>query len=278
MYKIGIVGHGIVGQGIHRLFKDQVKAVYDPYKSKSDVELFGQVKLNNKKAFADMDLIVVCVMTAEKEDGSSDTSLVEESLKWIGNLATPKKYPLVLVKSAIIPSKIDQLECYSVRLVVSPEYMGESRYFTPFWKYPDPGLMERHDFQVFGGSRTNVSECIDIFMRVMGPHVKFHQTDATTAALCKYMENSFFATKVTFCNEWYDIARVHGVDYNELRELWLADSRVCPMHTAVFPKDRGYGGKCYPKDVRAIIKSSEKRGFEPELMKSVNKVNNKLRI
>jgi Predicted UDP-glucose 6-dehydrogenase len=49
-----------------------------------------------------------------------------------------------------------------------------------------------------------------------------------------------------------------GVDWNELRELWLLDPRINKNHTLVFERDRGYGGKCFPKDVKAIIKDSEK--------------------
>ena len=98
-----------------------------------------------------------------------------------------------------------------------------------------------------------------------------------TAALTKYMENNFFAMKVTFCNEWYDIAKQYGVDYNELRECWLADTRINRNHTLVFPKDRGYGGKCFPKDVKGIIKDVEKLGYSADLMKSVDNVNERIR-
>jgi UDP-glucose 6-dehydrogenase len=72
------------------------------------------------------------------------------------------------------------------------------------------------------------------------------------------MENSFFATKVTFCNMWYDIATACGVDYNELRECWLADPRINRNHTLVFPKDRGYGGKCLVPDTNIFTAIGEK--------------------
>jgi UDP-glucose 6-dehydrogenase len=87
------------------------------------------------------------------------------------------------------------------------------------------------------------------------------------------MENSFLATKVIFCNEFADIAAAFGVDYNELRELWLADYRIGRSHTDVYPNKRGFSGKCLPKDTSALVHSSEKAGFIPELLKEVRRIN-----
>lgn len=286
LYKVGIVGYGVVGKGIHRLFGESVRAIYDPYIGDADAEYasdldypYSEYKHTNtfedKKKFKDLDLIVVCVMTKENKDGTCDMSIVEETAEWVSKV---NRKAIFLVKSTSLPNDLERIKKkYKLRLVFSPEYMGESKYFTPFWKYPDPFEMKYHEFQIFGGDPKDASECIDIFIRVMGPHVKFHITDIKTASLAKYMENTFFATKVTFCNEWYDIAKSYDVDYNELRDLWLLDSRISPMHTAVFPKDRGYGGKCYPKDLKAIVVDVEKVGYKAELLLSVNKVNKKIR-
>lgn len=274
-YKVGIVGYGVVGRGIHRLLLRDVKAIYDPYVDSVPGFDLCFVK-RTKESFADLDLIVVCVMTKALDDGTCDTSVVEESLEWINEF---NKKAVILIKSAVVPSEIKRLykKFKDMRLVVSPEYMGESKYFTPFWKYPDPKNMESHQWQIFGGKKKDTSLCVDIFKRWMSVDCIQLQTDIMTAALCKYMENNFFAMKVTFCNEWYDIAKSYGVDYNELRECWLADTRINKNHTLVFPKDRGYGGKCFPKDVKAIIKDAQKMGIRAELMEAVDKVNERIR-
>jgi UDPglucose 6-dehydrogenase len=91
------------------------------------------------------------------------------------------------------------------------------------------------------------------------------------------MENAFYATKVTFCNEWFDIARTFGVDYNELRETWLADPRISRDHTFVYPDNRGFSGKCLPKDTSAIVKASADRGCDARLLKSVMAANSHYR-
>ena len=200
MYKIGIVGYGYVGKGIHRLFGDWVKAIYDPYYAKTSSE----------SDFKGLDLVVICVPTNTAKDGwSCDASIVKKSVKWLMELDTTR--PLILIKSAVVPSEVDRIKReYTARIVVSPEYMGEGKYFVPFWKYADPVEMKYHDFQIFGGDKEDTSACVDIFVKKMGPHVDYYQVDLKTAALCKYMENSWGAAKVTFANEWYEIAKAHG--------------------------------------------------------------------
>ena len=91
------------------------------------------------------------------------------------------------------------------------------------------------------------------------------------------MENSFLALKVTFCNEFYDIAAAHGIDYNELRELWLLDPRIGRSHTFVLPDDRGFGGRCLPKDLSAIIELARRAGVEPMLLEATRAANTTVR-
>ena len=276
MYKIGIIGYGVVGKGNHRLFKNEVLAIFDPFINDEGkrfaTELGGlDYNFSNKKNFKDLDLAVISVPTNETVNGKADTSLVRDTLKWLS--VDIKFKGVILIKSTTPPSELAELGKKYKRIVFSPEYMGESKYFTPPWKYPDPVNMEAHTWQVFGGEKRDTSFCIDIFKRRMGVDTIFFQVDLMTAALTKYMENSFFAMKVTFCNEWFDIAKAFGVDYNQLRECWLADPRINRNHTLVFPESRGYGGKCFPKDTKAIIFDTEREGYEPKLMKAMDKAN-----
>lgn len=264
-YRVGIIGYGTVGKGFHKLLKDDVVAIYDP----------AFPKFRNKNKFKDLDLIVISVPTPEGKNGECDTSLVFESINWAFKNSGDSIY---LIKSTIPPSIIEKLyitfDC--LKLVISPEFMGESSYFTPEWKYPHPQNMESHTWQVFGGEVPFTSLCVDIFKRHMGVDTFFCQTDVITASLCKYMENAFFAIKVTFCNEWFDIAKSFNVNYNKLREVWLLDPRINKNHTLVFPKKRGYSGKCFPKDIRAIIKDSEAMGYVPNLLKAVDETNKRI--
>jgi UDP-glucose 6-dehydrogenase len=82
--------------------------------------------------------------------------------------------------------------------------------------------------------------------------LQFVTTSAAIAELSKYMINSFLAAKVSYVNQFYDIATNAGLDYEELRKVFLVDPRVGSTHTQV-TSERGFGGKCFPKDLNGII-------------------------
>ena len=83
----------------------------------------------------------------------------------------------------------------------------------------------------------------------------FRIVDSTTAEIAKYMENSWLATKVSFCSQFYQIAKKHNVSYEELRELFILDPRVNPSHTFIYEDHPYWESHCLDKDVNAIAKS-----------------------
>lgn len=253
MKKIGIVGFGVVGQGMMRLFEDAFSVTaYDPAQGE-------QMRLS------DRDLEIVCVPTPAKEDGSCDISIVEE-------IVSTSTAPLILIKSTVPPGTTEYLrDKYQKKVLFSPEYMGESSYFTPFWKYPAPDMPETHTFVIVGGPEAN--EVLSFFQKVMSVDTKYVACTAVEAELAKYAENTFFATKVTFCNEFAEIAEKFGADWQQVRELWLLDSRINPNHTLVFKDNPGFAGKCLPKDLSAIIEAAKERDYDPTLLSAVKKSN-----
>jgi len=249
------------------------KAVVDLFECRDDFEVWSRDKGLTANYGNGAALAIVCVPTPMDKDGHCDTSIVEEVI-------AESDFPLYLIKSAVPPGTTDFLRAkLQKNIVVSPEYIGEGSYPMPFWEgIPHPTDMSRHDFQIFGGEKKDTTRMVEIFSKVLGPYCRFFQTDSKTAELTKYMENCFFATKITFCHEFSRIAETFGVDYNELRELWLADGRVNRGSTAVFDKSKlGYGGKCLPKDISGIYHAAKERGFESKLLKEVMETNRSLR-
>src|SRR5690606_4991275 len=120
-------------------------------------------------------------------------------------------------------------------------------------------------------------EVLDFFQRVMATTARYVACSAIEAELVKRVENAFLATKVTFANEMARIAAAHGVDWHTLRELWLLDSRVGRSHTAVFKDRPGFGGKCLPKDLSALIAEAGAAGVEASLLKAVRQTNDRIR-
>jgi len=259
MKKIGIVGHGYVGKGMEKFFQNHYEVnVYDP----------GLQNGNTKTEINECDLAVVCVPTPMAKDKTCDTSIVEEVISWI-------KTPVIWVRSTIAPGTTERLKKkYRKRIVFSPEYLGESKYWTPYDFHTDE---KKSPYIILGGDKKDTNYVLSLIAPIMGPVKQYPQTDATTAEIVKYMENTFFALKVIFANEMFDICKALKVDFYEVRDLWSLDPRLNPMHTMVFEDNRGFGGKCFPKDVNSIIQISKKAGYTPETLEKMVEVNEKMR-
>lgn len=250
---IGIVGYGVVGKAQAEFWGVDNCVIHDPVIGMKNRDLLNKT----------CDLAFVCVPSPMKEDGSCDISIVEEAVAWID-------VPVIVIRSTVPPGTTEMLsEKYKKNIVFEPEYLGE----TALHPYLD---LRKRDFVILGGNRKACDVVVMYMQPLMHPDTHFHLTDAKTAETVKYMENSFLATKVTFCNEFYEIAKTLGVDYNELRELWLADSRVGRSHTFVYPNKRGFSGKCLPKDLNAIVKSMEDLGYEAKFIKAVLENNERI--
>ena len=259
MKKIALIGHGYVGKAMHKFFEKHYSIViYDP---PSGIK-------TSKEEVNECDVAFICVPTPPTVDHSCDISIVEESVSWVNTALIVIKSTVAVGTTAMLSKK------YNKDIVFSPEYVGESTYWAPFMFHKD--MMET-PFYTFGGKKETCSKVIDLFLPVTGPCKRYQMTDSTTAEMAKYLENSFYATKVAFCNEAYDICQAVDVDWNEVREYWTSDPRLHRMHTAVFKDDRGFGGKCLPKDTYALVRISEKAGHTPHLLKGVLSSNAEVR-
>jgi UDPglucose 6-dehydrogenase len=249
--KVGCVGGGVVGSAMQKLCGPET-VIYDVRKEPGYTQ--------DKSLVNRCDVVFVAVPTPMAADGSCDTSIVEDVVSWI-------EAPLIIIRSTIAPGTTDRLRTkYTKRIVFQPEYLGE----TPAHLF---GNMAERSFIVLGGPTEDTSRAADFYKHYYNSMVYFYFCDAITAEVAKYMENAFYAVKVTFVNEFYDIAKAHGVNFDVLREVWLADTRISRDHTFVYPETRGFSGKCLPKDCNAIVKSSLDRGYTPKFMKATLEIN-----
>lgn len=255
--KVGIVGVGYVGSGMKRLFSSAHEVVtYDP-------RLTGSHQSDIQGA----EITFICVPTPMAPDGAADFSLVEASVKWITS-------PVIVIKSTVPPGTTDMLgEHYQKNLHFSPEYMGEGKQFVAPWKYPDPHDARSHPFVIVGGDSADM--VLDLYATVMSNDAAYLATSNKAAELAKYMENSFLAMKVAFCYEFAAICAAYDVDFKTVRELWLHDPRMGRSHTMVLPNQKGFNGKCLPKDISAIVEAATENGFTPDLLRAVRDINAK---
>jgi UDPglucose 6-dehydrogenase len=255
--KLGIVGYGVVGKalakGFHHDAGNSDLVIYDKF-------VRGMNSPRRRAALQQCDLVFIAVPTPEGSDGRCDLSAIEEVVSWVK--------PVMCVKSTVPPGTVDRLAAQTGNTICfSPEYVGETNW------HPLKGI-ESHGFIIVGGKRSACKLVVQAYQQFLGPSPHYYITDAKTAELCKYMENAFLATKVAFVNQFYDIAQGLGVDFNELRELWLADDRVGRSHTIV-TTERGYRGRCLPKDMASIIHFARKVGGAP-LLEAVDRFNDEV--
>lgn len=257
---VAIVGYGYVGKVFFSYFSQKYDTVfYDPF-------IEGSCTKEEVNASY---LAVICVPTQPNSDGSCNTDIVEDCISWIES-------PLILVKSTCAIGFVNEQRVKTgKRIVFSPEYAGESDY--DVGPYDFNRNANKCPFIIFGGAKEDTKEMVQMCMRISGPSKRYIQTDATSASIAKYMENVFFATKVTFCYEMDQICKRFGADYNEVRQLWLEDPRINPSHTSTFDDNMEcYSGKCLPKDINALVQSSKQMGYEPKFLEEVIRSNKRI--
>lgn len=252
--KLGLVGFGVVGHAVAEVFGTARLAIYDKFQR--DYNSTAQ-----RAAMDDQDLVFVAVPTPEGADGGADIGQVEEVVSWV-------RAPLC-IKSTVPPGTTDMLaRQYHKTICFSPEFVGETPWH-PFKTAATPG------FIVAGGPRAAAQRILQAYQERLGPAPRYWLTNAKTAEMAKYMQNCFLATKVAFANQFFELAQALEIDFTELRELWLQDPRVGRSHTLV-TEERGFGGRCLPKDLAAMVALGRQVGGAP-LLEAVQRYNRAVR-
>ncbi len=249
MRKIGIVGYGHVGKSMKSLFPKAI--IYD-----EPLGIGSRDEINN------CTITFICVPTPESLDGQCDTSVVENVISWVES-------QLIVIRSTVPVGFTSQQETITGKnIVFQPEYYGET--------VNHPFSSERNcGWITLGGRKEIMHELVLAYEYVYPSEITINIVDSKTAELAKYMENCFLATKVTFCNEFFEIATAMNIDYPQLRETWLLDPRIGRSHTFVYADNRGFNGSCLPKDLDSMIYQAKKLDVDCSLLDSVRKTNAK---
>ena len=240
---IGIIGYGMVGKAVKFGFSGTDAIVSDPKYNTTTVQ---------EVCSANPDAIFVCVPTPT-DDSNYDI------LKTVLDQIIKTAYTgLIVVKSTILPK---YLEGYDV--IYNPEFLSRA---TSNIDFINPPML------IIGGNIDKAKRLISIYKQystVVTDNVFL--TDIKTASLAKYAMNSFYATKVTFMNQMYDIANELDINWNEVADILSVHPWMGTHHFQVPGPDgsRGFGGPCLPKDTEALVKE-----FNVELLKHVLEINN----
>lgn len=261
---LGIIGYGFVGQAVANGFnvssngRDNIR-YFDKYKDTLSLE----------EVIAKSEFIFVCLPTPMKHDESGiDLTIIEEMAGEITKY-TNGTDKIILIKSTVIPETTAGLEKKYPKsnFAFSPEFLTEANFLEDFIK------AER---TIIGANNDLVSRRLSVIFKQRFPKTKIFQTDPTTAETVKYFANAFLSLKVTFANFMFDYCQKMGIKYEEVKKMAAIDPRIVDAHLEVTTM-RGFGGKCFPKDLVALMGEFKKKNVDASLLETMWKYNKKIR-
>ena len=250
---IGLIGNGFVGSAIYENLKSDYNfVIYDRKPDKSNCESIEQVISKAKVVF-------VALPTPMYSHGECDLTIIFDAMREIYKHYNDN---IIILKSTVLPGTCEQIkEAHpDMRIVFSPEFLTEANHIEDF---------KNCNRMIFGGHPDDTAECVRLLQTVF-PDKSYLTTQCRTAEMVKYFINTFLATKVSFANEIKQICDHAGISYNNVVRLALYDERIGKSHLAVPGPDSycGFGGKCFPKDLNALMYFLLSNDIEPIMLKA----------
>lgn len=296
--KIAIIGTGYVGSVTGACFAEMGNSVICVDNNAQKVEQFksGKVPLHEKglnelveknlknktlsfttdlkKALDISDIVFIAVGTPPNEDGSADLSHVVSVAKTIGQIM---KHELIIVDKSTVPVGTAELVKKTIdeeqqtrkveipfHVVSNPEFLAQG---TAVKDFLEPSRV------VVGADEPKVIETMrELYAPFMRREGRFYAMDPKTAETVKYAANSFLAAKISVNNELANICARVGADFDLVRRAIGADPRIGEPFMYAGP---GFGGSCFPKDVKALIKISKDHNYTAEMLLQTLKTNEK---
>ena len=218
------------------------------------------------------DVVFIAVGTPEMADGSADMGPTMNVLDAICSLATSRKY--VVLKStvpvgtaALARARVAQAARVPIDIISNPEFLKEGAAIDDFL---------RPDRVVIG---TSNEEAAHMMGELYEPFVKNGHPilfmDNASAEMTKYAANAFLSVKISFINELALLADRLGADINQVRKGFTSDKRINP---AFFYPGVGFGGSCFPKDVKALVHTGRAVGVAMDVVQAADEVNDRQKL
>lgn len=253
-FEAAVVGGGMVGSAIQK-FYGNIK-IYDKYKSSDPLTEVAQAQY-----------IFIAVPTPYQA-GQDLTEMDDALARVVGKLVDPKKQ-VIIIKSTVLPGTTEayQQEYPEVNFVFNPEFLTEATAAFDF-AYPDKQLV---------GYTSKTKAVAEEVMKIL-PDAPYKKVlPASICELVKYATNAYYAFKVIFGNQIYDLCKALEIDYNSVREGLVADRRIIDTHFDIFYGGyRGFGGKCIPKDLKTLAFFAKDMGASLRFIEQIIKINEQL--
>ena len=217
-------------------------------------------------------IVFIAVGTPTDEDGSADLRHVLEVARQIGKAMNG--YKVVVDKSTVpvgtsekVREAVKKETSHPFSVVSNPEFLKQGAAIDDFMK-PDRVVIGAED----GRAAELMKELYSPFTRTGAPIMLM---DNASAELCKYAANAMLATRISFMNEVANVCEVVGADVDQVRRAVASDRRIGPAF--LFP-GVGYGGSCFPKDVKAMMKFASTKNYQFEILQAVENVNDRQKV
>ncbi len=259
-FNIGIIGKGFVGSAVSVGFSpstgfDSNIRSYDKIEQKSTHSLEETVNESS--------VIFISVPTPSLKTGKIDLSIVESLFEDISRV-NKNSENVFLLRSTVVPGTSKKIadKFPNLNIVFNPEFLTERSAYFDFIN---------QSRVILGGNQKHTAIVAELYKSRFGQYLPIIQTDYQSAEMIKYMNNLFFATKVSFLNEMYQIADKSNVDWNTAVEGFILDGRIGHSHLQVPGPDGkfGFGGSCFPKDIQALIMYAKELGINPSVLLGV---------
>ena len=229
---------------------------------------------SSNKAIKFGDFIFICVGTPEKKDGSADLKFVRSVVDSICTEVSENKF--VVIKSTVPPGTGNEIQetfnnrLFKKKIVVkvasNPEFLREGSAIKDFLK-PDRVIIGTQD-------RAFKKKFKKIYSSIHSD-IKIIFMDMLSAELTKYASNAMLATKISFINEIANISDLIGANIDLVKEGLGSDKRI---GSSFINPGAGYGGSCFPKDVKALISKASDLGYRPKILRATDSVNNSQKL
>ena len=267
--KIGIIGVGYVGGTNADFLKDFHEIfLYDKYKSPYDSEE------NLNQLSEKSELILLCVPTPMQYSGEIDYSNINDALDCLSERTkkvnrNPEEI-LIVIRSTVITGTTKNLsEKYSFKFAFNPEFLREKNALED---------MKKTTRIVIGANDDDSYEKVKAIYLPLFPDANYIYVDTDTAEMIKYASNVMLTGQIALANEIYQICNSVGVDYEKVKNAILMDKRIARNIDVPGPDGCiGFGGKCLPKDLNALMSLARKNNYNPVLLEEIWKFNNKIR-
>ena len=289
--KIGIIGAGYVGlvtgvclsesgnevicmdkdvsvvenlrQGICPIFEPLLEDLLRKNIKEDRIKFTGDLKIINESS----EIIFLCLPTPPDNDGFADTTALFEVSRQIAQLLKESK--IIVTKSTIPVGTSDKIKnifknfsAHRIRYIFNPEFLKEGNAVNDFMS-PDRVI-------IGSGSAKAIEIIKDLYSAFLRTSDRFIVMDEKSAELTKYASNCMLATRISFMNQMAQLCEKTGANIDFVRAGVGSDSRIGERYLFA---GVGYGGSCFPKDIKALIRTSEENGINLNILKAVEETN-----